>query len=352
MHRRPTTATLVAGVVALSILGGIPAVAQESSPETTAAPSSGTGGTSGGGAFSIAPAAPADAGGRDHFFFTLRPGQSYQDSVALGNYGDRPTRFAVYATDAFQTGNEAAFTLLREEEQPRDVGSWIELGATEYRLDPGEQATIPFRITVPTDAKPGDHAGGIVAQPLRPARGDPGEFNFDVRLRIAARVYVRVEGPLQPALRVNSLTFDWDNPISPLGHDDARVVYRLENTGNVRLTPAAIMKITGPLGFTVARAPERQLPELLPGTEIEVAETISAVRPAFRLTVDLSVEAPETSTRATRSMWAIPWAAIVLIVLGAIAYYIYRRRQRGAKQGAIRIAPRGSGGRTREPVGV
>lgn len=282
--------------------------------------------------FAVQPSSPDGPGGRDYFVYTLSPGQTFGDTVAVSNFSDQPVTFLLYPTDAFNTEGEAAFALLREEEEPTDVGTWIELAADQYTIEPQSTANIPFSITVPPDASPGDHAGAIVAQPV-PTPGQPTEgFSFEVRQRIGARVYARVDGPIDPSLRIDQLSFDYERPVNPLTGGDALVSYQVSNTGNVRLSSTSVLKITGPFGITVKELPARELPELLPGSDVIVTETINDLPQLGRLTAEVEVTArvEDEQTKASTSVWAIPWLLLLALVLIAGLVVAWLRRRRSA----------------------
>lgn len=285
------------------------------------------------GGFAVQPSGEGGPGGRDFFIYTFKVGQVYGDTVAISNLGTEEATFAVYATDA-QNTSDGSFSLLREEEEPVDVGSWIELGATQYTLEPGTRVDIPFSISVPADASPGDHVGAIVAQKVQDP-DDPDGIGLDVRVRIGARVYVRVDGPTNPSLAVDSFTVTYDTPATPFGGRDARVEYVITNTGDVRLSPIASLSLAGMFGLGEQSLPDRQIPELLPGGSIEVAETVQDVKPYVRLNADLTVKAESESVvvNSSLSQWVIPWTAVallVLIVLGIVVQRVWVRRKRKA----------------------
>jgi hypothetical protein len=294
--------------------------------------------------FAVQPGGPSGPGGRDYFIYTLRTGQAFGDVVSISNLGSEPATFAVYATDAFNTP-DAGFALLKEEDTPVDVGTWIDLGVTQYTVDPGTRADIPFSLEVPDDATPGDHAGAIVAQQIPTSTDDEDGIGFDVRVRIAARVYVRVDGLLAPSMTVDDLRIDYDAPANPFATSTAKIRYVLRNTGNIRLSTTADLQLSGIAGLGTQTLPSRAIPELLPGSSIEIAETVHDVRPLVRLTASLEVTAPvdDVAVRRSVSTWAVPWLAIV--VPAAIVLIWLASRKRRAKPDDVDEEPE------HEPVG-
>jgi uncharacterized membrane protein len=221
---------------------------------------------------------------------------------------------------------------MREEDKPKDVGTWITLGATQYTLDPGKRVDIPFKVTIPSDATPGDHVGAIVAQRIVDPNNPSSGIGLDVRVRVGARLYVRVDGPLNPSLAVESMSVRYDSPSNPFASADAHIDYTLTNTGDVRLSPTAALKLSGIFGLGERKLPDRQIPELLPGSSIRIAETLHGVKPYGRLTTDLVVQqaGQPVVVRASVVQWAIPWMGVIVVALvfvGIIGRRIWARRR-------------------------
>lgn len=277
------------------------------------------------GNLAVQPSGPHGPGGRDYFVYTLNGGEHLRDVVGVSNLGTTRATFAVYATDALNS-SDGSFNLLREEDKPKEVGTWVRLGATQYTLDPQQRVDIPFEITIPTGATPGDHVGAIVAQRI-PDPGNPeAGIGIGLRVRVGARVYVRVAGEVHPSLAVEALSISYDAPANPFATADAHISYTLTNTGDVRLSPTAALGVTGPLGLGRIRLPDRQIPELLPGSSIRIAETVHGVRPFVRLSARLSVaQATEAvAVQSTIDEWTVPWFGVGAIVVGVCALVLVR----------------------------
>src|SRR5581483_4024941 len=89
-----------------------------------------------------------------------------QDHVAIVNIGLSPLALDVYPTDAVNAA-DGSFTLLPKTHHSVDVGSWVTLripgGATRVTVPPRSLVVVPVTLSVPRNASPGDHSGGIVA---------------------------------------------------------------------------------------------------------------------------------------------------------------------------------------------
>jgi hypothetical protein len=284
------------------------------------------------GTFAVQPSGPNGPGGRDYFIYTLKPGDTYGDTVGISNFSDHAVTYAIYATDALNT-RDGGLTLLRPEQKPVDVGTWVQTGVTQYTVEAGQRADVPFKVTVPADATPGDHVGAIVAQPIPDSAAKPAETpSVDVSLRIGARVYVRVSGPINASLSVSKFSMRYDTPASPFSGRKAVITYTVTNTGNIRLSPLATLRVAGILGLGGRKVPERKIPELLPGSSLEISESVSGVRPYGRLTAALKLAAPNDGVTVRRGIdvWTVPWLGLVVLalVVGALVFWFVRRRRR------------------------
>lgn len=286
--------------------------------------------------FAVQPSGPDGPGSRDWFTYTLDPGAVFGDTVAVSNLSSKPVRFVIYPTDAVSVADTAGFAALKDTETPTGVGTWITLAAGEYTVPAGQRIDVPFSITVPQDAEPGDHAGAILA--VDPTEGNvdpasaPDGLSFNVRHRMGARVYVRVSGPVTPALRIDELSVE--------RHDGtATVKWEVANTGNVRLTPTAQVRVTGLFGRTIHTAPLQDVPELLPGANYVGASIVYGLPRWEPLTAHLVVNADGVRTERSTQLAPYPWALIAMVALlfaGAGGWYRRRhRRRRGARPGGL-----------------
>ena len=131
--------------------------------------------------------------GRTRYSYSADPGQQLSDYYLVRNAGTLPQTFTVLATDAFN--DEAGdFALKATAEAPADLGTWVmfENGDSriQFELQPGESRILPFTVTVPANATPGDHSGGIVASVVTP------EAQVKIDRRLGTRMYVRVSGDI------------------------------------------------------------------------------------------------------------------------------------------------------------
>jgi hypothetical protein len=279
---------------------------------------------------------------RSRFVYdAVEPGASRFDHVVVRNLGEGALSLLVYASDAVNTPS-GGFDLLPADGASRDVGEWVRVPAPSVTLNPGEMAVVPFTIVVPPNATPGDHAGGIVAA-LVATTTDASGANVDVHYRVGARIYLRVAGELDPRLVIENFQARYEDSFNPLDLGDLHLSYTVRNAGNVRLSGTQALGVAGPFGLTVDEEQLEALPEMLPGTALDLTHVARNVLPVFHLDAELTVQpvAPTGTASltldpvlATASTWAVPWVHLAILVALAIALVIRWRRRR-----AVAAAP-------------
>ncbi|MFE9101152.1 DUF916 domain-containing protein [Actinomadura geliboluensis] len=299
--------------------------AGSAAPGGAAAAEPAPGSATGNGAWSVGPANPSGAlAARPFFAFDAPPGATVRDVVRITNLTRRPLTFRVYGADAYNTPRDAGFALRGADERPRDVGAWIRLKSTTRKIPARTATEIPFTLTIPANATPGEHIGGVVAlNTAIESVQQAGGARVGVRRAVAARVYLRVSGPLTPGLRAAALGVRRSDPAVPFvqrGHGTIR--YTVVNTGNQRIAPTARVRATGAFGREIERWPDRRLPEILPGgsTEITLPWDGTPALDAVTVRVEL-VAAGGIDVRAQTRFTVVPWAA--LLTLAGTAFVLW-----------------------------
>lgn len=288
------------------------------------------------GDWSVDPGGGDGPGARSHFAYTLKADQVFRDTVTVANVSDVPLTLDLYATDAYNTPLDAGFALLEDTDEPVGVGTWIDLATDQITLEPRTQAEIPFRISIPLDASPGDHAGAIVAQNVETeAEIDAEGVGIEVRRRVGARVYVRVDGPLQPDLQVTRVEVDHTTSLLPplIGKGEAVIGYEIKNTGNTRIVPTVSVEVEGFLGGTKIAFDERELKELLPGSTVVVSEGFEGLPGLNRLTakVNVSGQGPGgegVDATGSSTFWVVSPLSLAAVALMPVLFLLWRRERR------------------------
>lgn len=219
-------------------------------------------------------ATPDKPGNRPTLSYEVAPGTEVKDAVILFNYSNVQLTFRLYATDAFNNA-DGSFDLMPGDKKPKDAGSWVTLPQDNITVPAASQATLPISVKVPADARPGDHAGAVLASNAAQGSGADGKI-VTLDRRTGSRMYIRVAGPLIPELAVEKVHTTYHPSLNPLG-GSADVTYRIQNRGNVRLGVKQSVSVGGPFGLLTKRQHPKELPELLPGDGVTMKVTFNGV---------------------------------------------------------------------------
>jgi uncharacterized membrane protein len=233
--------------------------------------------------------------GRKSFGYTVNPGGRVQDGIVVVNHGATPLHLTVRAIG-------------------KGVGAWVRPDQGEVTVAPDASAEVPFTLTLPKSAAPGDYAGSIAGIPIR----------------------LRVGGPLKPSLAVQHVQVHY-------GKGDATVTYTVRNTGNATLTARQRVSVSGPFGRWKADSGRiTDSPSLLPGTSWKGSARVRDVKPALRLSATVTLTpllideagsiSPLASTKVTGHGWAVPWVPLLglAVACGVVAAGLRLRPRRRA----------------------
>ncbi|WP_410810779.1 WxL protein peptidoglycan domain-containing protein [Micromonospora sp. 067-2] len=292
-------------------------------------------------AWTVRTASNSYGAARSSFSYTVNPGGVVEDQMVVANRGPVPLNLAVYAADGFTTGG-GQLDLLPRDKKSVAVGAWSHADTGSVAIQPGKTVQVPFRISVPGNATPGDYVGGILTS-LTQADQAQG-VNVDRRLGI--RIALRVGGELKPSLAIEDLHVTYAGTLNPFGRGDATVTYRIHNTGNAALAGQQAVSVSGPFGSLRVKAGTiTPPPQLLPGESWSMTAPVHGVAPVAWLAATATLTpvltdasgsiTPLTPVQATTHGWALPWMLVlVLVVLIAalVGVLLYRRRDRARRK--------------------
>ncbi|MQS35434.1 WxL protein peptidoglycan domain-containing protein [Streptomyces katsurahamanus] len=292
------------------------------------------------GEWSVFPAA-SELGGRPYFYLSADPGRTIADRVTVANRTAAPLTFRLYAADAYNTARDGGFAVRSRSERQRGVGRWITPERDRVTVPARGSVTVPYTLTVPEGAEPGDHAGALVAldERIGPAKG---RVAMGVQRAVGARVYLRVNGPTVPAISVERLRITQSRPLVPgTGESSALISYTLHNRGNVTLSPKVALKAEGLFGRDLLSRDLKRLPaELLPRQKIRLTERWAGSPQLDWGEVRLTASARDTRETAGVSFLALPWLVAVALLTALLAAAVglrFRRRRRGRGGVALRF---------------
>jgi len=281
---------------------------------------------------------------RQYFYLEAAPGTTVHDKVSVANLSDRPMTFQLYGADAYNTPRDGGFALRAVDQKQTGVGAWTHLAKGTLTIPARTRADVPFTLTVPAGAEPGDHSGAVVALDTAvEGTSTSGNVAVGIKRAVGARIYLRVSGPAVPAVGVRNVTIDRSAPLVPgLGASTATVHYTLVNQGNVTIHPKITLKATGWLGGTVLNTPATDLGvDLLPGQSVQMAAPWPHPPQFDHVSLTVSVAGTDVSAHAGAGFLAVPWflVGLVLLLVAALeaARRLRARRRRGSGDGLARV---------------
>jgi len=277
--------------------------------------------------WSVTPSDEAGPDGRSWMELEIDPGETITEHLAVRNVGATDAVFALSAADGYFT-ETGRFNMLQSGQKSVAAGTWIEVDAA-VTVAAGETAIVPFTITVPENATPGDHPAGIAASVDTVGTTSDGT-QVGVESRVGFRVITRVGGQLAPALSISGVSGEFAPSWNLFAPGTLSVTYTATNDGNTELAFDDTI-----LGARADRG------NLYPGETRTVTVDGVDAWPVGVLSVPVTVEAavPSDDTlvapvaETTITVWAPPWlhlAAIALLALIVTAIVIVRRRSTAA----------------------
>ncbi|GCE15224.1 WxL protein peptidoglycan domain-containing protein [Tengunoibacter tsumagoiensis] len=215
--------------------------------------------------FSIEPTfdLPYNLHPRSYFIYNTTPGAQIIDRLRVTNDGDVRGTVSFYAVDA-TTAQDSGTMFFHKEDAKHDVGAWISLSQQELTLNAGQSSEVAFTVTVPTNVRPGQHGGGIIAQDLtthtQKSTTQLNSVEIGLQSLLALGVLINLPGPVVEDLQATGVSYD-------SGSNYQRVLVDLQNNGNQLLYPSGTLQILDEHKRTLQDLP-LSLQTFLPQTSI------------------------------------------------------------------------------------
>lgn len=195
-----------------------------------------------------------------YFVVAGAPGKTFTQSVALRNDSDSPLDLRLGAVDA-ATAQMGGSSFALESDQPVQMATWITLDKTSVTMAAKASLTVPFRVTVPSDAVSGVHLAGIsVLVPVAKDATVEGRNNAGASVTVQSRrviaVQVNLPGAADPELAITG--------VAPVARPDGLYLeIAVDNTGRGTTKGEGVVNLADD-GF------ERQfsIDTFVPGTSI------------------------------------------------------------------------------------
>jgi hypothetical protein len=282
--------------------------------------------------------------GRPLYSYTAKAGESLTDGIDIANQDAEPITLKLYAADGFTT-DSGGFDILTQDKPSKDLGTWVKPSVSSVTIAAGRTVQVPFQLTVPANATPGDHMGGIVTVLDQNPDGTSGSTT--VHRRVGLRIKVRVGGELAPRLEIENFKLDFVGTSNPFGTGNAIARYTVRNTGNTLLSGLQNITVSGAFGRSPRTIDGARLPQLLPGESWDVKVPVDNVRGLLWVSSKVSVTpvltdaASSTSTlnpvtasaHSSSSIWSYVLIITVIVMLAALVWLLVRRLKRRRHSG-------------------
>lgn len=230
---------------------------------------------------------------------------------------------------AFEPSGEDGTPLFTPEKTSQsEFLSWIDFPVREVLVPAVSKVEVPFRVVVPDDIAAGSYYGAIT---VSTAPTDIVTSNgATVEAKTAILVFLTVEGETVEKLELLDFTFEQAGSTLPFG----TFRFRLQNQGNVHLTPAGEIRLTGLFGQTIVSVDANEIQgRVLPSSTrtyeviLDPGATSWLDRAGHQLkylmfgpvTAELVLTyGQDESITAQVSIWVIPTELLVVLVSGLL----------------------------------
>lgn len=216
--------------------------------------------------YTVMPGAPHQR----QYQFEIMPGKEDKATIIVHNLGNNTLTLELYAADATNS-NLGTFALTTRSTEQKHIGTWITFDQPRITLAPRQEEELSFSIKVPTEAVPGNYAGGIAVEALsssiNPYNDDTAApENVSVSARIISKLFVKIPGD-------KIQDYSWNNFDFINNQDNSRPYFSLtvKNDGNTIILGEPVINISG---FPPPKESEIKLPliTIQPGREINNIE--------------------------------------------------------------------------------
>lgn len=163
-----------------------------------------------------------------YFQYSLRPGESVVDAVLAVNASDDDLALMVSVV-AGHTALTGGVAFPGEADGP---AKWIDLpDEGVVNLQAGQVQRLPFTITVPVDAEPGEYVAGFLSTPANPplqdgVQGGSRTISVNVIPQMGVSIIITVPGPQKCDVQIHSIAEEIDK-------GRWQLVVTMENLGNI-----------------------------------------------------------------------------------------------------------------------
>jgi len=175
----------------------------------------------------------------------LDPGDIYNSVVKVSNLTNAPQIYYVSVRDVVDIteGGRPIFAAPGEI-TALGIADWIAVPEEPIEIGIGQTIEIPFTVTVPNDASPGNHIGGIF---VGPKAEKPEEIGTGVGFQLVPIVNIQISGDLIEDADIRAFS----TKKLFYGKPEISFTITIENKGNVAVRPRGPIEIKNMFGKQV-----------------------------------------------------------------------------------------------------
>ncbi len=254
--------------------------------------------------------------GPTRFVLEMLPGETKTVHMELLSREGTHRQYAISVED-FSITNDGTDTIqfFENDNGPFPAKSWIQPAASSLTLKHGERARIPVTISVPHDAKAGDHYAVVVVQNQRSTDENIGTgllSRVGAIFLITVKGDLRRDGELQQFSRMQHVY--WSS--------SAQLSMRYRNTGTVHLVPAGSIVIKNMFGIAIDEIAVQDwyvLRDSLRVRDVTWQPTFALGRYTATLTLESSGQ--KSAEVITVSFWMLPILPLLFAFMTIISVW-------------------------------
>ncbi|MCA9361599.1 DUF916 domain-containing protein [Candidatus Kaiserbacteria bacterium] len=247
------------------------------------------------------------------------PGSNLSYEITVSNLSNSTQTYYFLVKDIIGAEQNGApiFAPDNIEKSGFEISEWIKLPMTEVEIEGGKNAVIPIEITVPQDASPGSHFGGIFLTLDPPKLRESGA---SVGYEVGNIVSIRIAGDVADSGTIRS--FSTGNYVYGSLNIDFKA--KIENSGNTLIRPYGPLEVKNMFGSRVATITFNEsqsgvFPRQTRDFEIEwEGEGSGFGRYTAQLSLIYGLQGAQKTMSNSLSFWVLP-VNIILPALGVLA---------------------------------
>jgi hypothetical protein len=250
----------------------------------------------------------------------LSPGDVVTEEITVTNVSGEDREYFVYKRDIIgvEEGGVPIFAEESTEKTGYEITEWISLQSDRISVKADETITVPVVITVPMEASPGSHFGGVFVSQEPPRLR---QIGAGVGYEVASIISIRISGDVLDDARIRSFSTD------KLFYTSKNVSFtaKIENQGNILIRPRGPLEITSMFGTKPqVVVVNDSLAGVFPGTVRELSfawndEGLGFGRYEAILALSYDGEDGQKTIDSTLVFWVFPVKVILPILFAFLA---------------------------------